>query len=237
MHNLTEGLKWSLYTYLFDGYATLVARSIHLHIYTARKSKVSKIISGAGGGRGGSRINYLAIIIIELSRQRIRLVSIHPGTPRSTGIRETLFRERRPWRSVRETTYLIRGFGPGLVPVRRCVFNYSIIHPAIHHQPSVKFILFLCIGPLQLAAPYISLLLAAICLARAASNSPLCRFVESAFSNPLTRARAPREYGPLFFSRKLTRRNRKKRAGNDRWPHELEYVDFSPVERLLILVT
>lgn len=39
-------------------------------------------------------------------------------------------------------------------PVRRCVFNYSIIHPSIHHQPSVKFILFLCIGPLQLATMY-----------------------------------------------------------------------------------
>ena len=44
--------------------------------------------------------------------------------------------------------------GLGSAPVRRCVFNYSIIHPAIHHQPSVKFILFLCIGPLQLATMY-----------------------------------------------------------------------------------
>lgn len=62
-------------------------------------------------------------------------------------------------------------------PVRRCVFNYSIIHPAIHHQPSAKFILFLCIGPLQFAAPCINLLLVAICLARAASNPivPICR--------------------------------------------------------------
>jgi len=63
-----------------------------------------------------------------------------------------------------------RAWGPA-GPVRRCVFNYSIIHPAIHHQPSVKFILFLCIGPLQFAAPCINLLLVAICLARAVSKS------------------------------------------------------------------
>lgn len=69
MHNLTEGLKLSLYTYLFDGYATLVARSMHLHI----------IISGVG--RGGGLENQL-FSIIELSRQRIRLVSIRPGIPR-----------------------------------------------------------------------------------------------------------------------------------------------------------
>lgn len=71
-------------------------------------------------------------------------------------------------------------------PVRRCVFNYSIIHPAIHHQPSVKFILFLCIGPLQFAAPCINLLLAAICLARAASNIivPICRDVRGHVSGP-----------------------------------------------------
>lgn len=87
---------------------------------------------------------------------------------------ETPFRKKRPWLwSV--TMYLIRlrawarARGPA-GPVRRCVFNYSIIHPAIHHQPSVKFILFLCIGPLQFAAPCINLLLVAICLARAASN-------------------------------------------------------------------
>lgn len=60
-------------------------------------------------------------------------------------------RRKRPWaRNGAPIGARARRAGP----VRRCVFNYSIIHPAIHHQPSVKFILFLCIGPLQLATMY-----------------------------------------------------------------------------------
>lgn len=65
---------------------------------------------------------------------------------------------------------------PELAPlVRRCVFNYSIIHPAIHHQPSVKFILFLCIGPLQLATMYQLLISHDLFGARGIPSSTLLR--------------------------------------------------------------
>lgn len=103
-------------------------------------------------------------------------------------------------------------------PVRRCVFNYSIIHPAIHHQPSVKFILFLCIGPLQFAAPCINLLLAAICLARAASNTivPICRGVRGHVSD---------RNMPLFSEIRLpNKEKRKERERQDHWPREPEHV-------------
>lgn len=130
---------------------------------------------------------------------------------RSTGIRDLVSREAALDPAGKRR--ILSDSGPGLGtwpdPVRRCVFNYSIIHPAIHHQPSVKFILFLCIGPLQFAAPYINLLLAAICLARAASNPivPICRGAHLLGS--LTRVRVLSRIC-FFFSRKLTRRNKKK---------------------------
>lgn len=153
------------------------------------------------------------LIIIELCenlwRRRDRVVGTSPGDLHTEF--ETQFREKRP--CVGPIGNDVSHPAPGPAgPVRRCVFNYSIIHPAIHHQPSVKFILFLCIGPLQFAAPCINLLLAAICLARAASNTivPICRGVRGYVSN---RWRGP---GTCPFSQKFVCRNAKTKRKRER---------------------